>query len=63
MSTIATEARVEATFGGRGRGEALAQAERREVSHVNFTIEEIVQLNACMSERAKVAKREVGLGK
>lgn len=45
MSTIATEARVEATFGGRGRGEALAQAERREVSHVNFTIEEIVQLN------------------
>lgn len=45
MSTIATEARVEATFGGRGRGEALAQAERREASHVNFTIEEIVQLN------------------
>jgi hypothetical protein len=60
---MATEARVEATLGGRGRGEALAQAERRKANHVNFTIEEIVRLHACVSERAKVVKRKVGLGK
>jgi hypothetical protein len=50
---MVTEARVEATLGVRGGGEALAQAERREASHVKFTIEEVVRLHACMSELLK----------